>query len=113
MSREDDIPVLAQYLVKQERKPVKLGLAIEELFNTQLKPRYRQCERIEEIWNEIIDESLAGHCRCGGIKAGVVEVKVDSPVYSYQLSLVSGTLLERIREMAPGLKVKKIKVVLG
>ena len=114
MSVEDqEIPVIAKFLVPKERKEAKLGMVLADYFNSQLKPMQKQCAKIEQVWNEIIDPQMGLHCRCGGIKAGVVEIKVDSPVYVYQLSLQKDQLLEQIREAAPGLKAKKLKVVLG
>ncbi|MCR9095031.1 MAG: DUF721 domain-containing protein [bacterium] len=52
--------------------------------------------RIGSEWPEIVGEKVAEHCRPLGLRAGVLEVQVDSPVWSQQLQLRKAELLEKL-----------------
>ncbi len=54
--------------------------------------------RIGSEWPEIVGEKVAEHCRPLGLRAGVLEVQVDSPVWSQQLQLRKVELLGRLRD---------------
>lgn len=53
--------------------------------------------RIGSEWPEIVGEQVAAHCRPLGLRAGVLEVEVDSPVWSQQLQLRKTEILENLR----------------
>ena len=54
--------------------------------------------RIGAQWAEIVGPEIAAHCRPLGIRAGVLELEVESPVWSQQLQLRKSELLERLAE---------------
>lgn len=54
--------------------------------------------RIGAAWPEIVGPQVAAHCRPLGLRAGVLELEVDSPVWSQQLQLRKTELLERLSE---------------
>ena len=54
--------------------------------------------RIGAEWAEVVGAPVAAHCRPRGIRAGVLEIEVDSPVWSQQLQLRKTELLVRLRE---------------
>ena len=53
--------------------------------------------RIGSEWSEIVGEQVAAHCRPLGLRAGVLEVEVDSPVWSQQLQLRKTEILQNLR----------------
>ncbi|MGB0620988.1 MAG: DUF721 domain-containing protein [Myxococcota bacterium] len=53
--------------------------------------------QIGSEWPEIVGEQVAAHCRPLGLRAGVLEVEVDSPVWSQQLQLRKTEILENLR----------------
>ena len=53
--------------------------------------------RIGSEWPEVVGEQVAAHCRPLGLRAGVLEVEVDSPVWSQQLQLRKTEILENLR----------------
>ncbi len=53
--------------------------------------------RIGSEWPEIVGPQVAEHCRPLGLRAGVLEVEVDSPVWSQQLQLRKPELLDKLR----------------
>lgn len=54
--------------------------------------------RIGEQWAEIVGPQIAAHCRPLGIRGGVLELQVDSPVWSQQLQLRKPELLSKLAE---------------
>ena len=54
--------------------------------------------RIGVHWEEIVGPQVAAHCRPLGIRGGVLELEVDSPVWSQQLQLRKPELLDRLGE---------------
>ena len=52
--------------------------------------------RIGVQWEEIVGPQVAAHCRPLGIRAGVLEIEVESPVWSQQLQLRKTELLGRL-----------------
>jgi predicted nucleic acid-binding Zn ribbon protein len=54
--------------------------------------------RIGELWEEIVGPQVALHCRPKGLRGAVLEIEVDSPVWSQQLQLRKTELLERLGE---------------
>jgi len=54
--------------------------------------------RVGAQWSEIVGEQIAAHCRPLGIRAGVLELEVDSPVWSQQLQLRKTDLLAKLEE---------------
>lgn len=53
--------------------------------------------RIGEAWSECVGPEAAEHSRPVGLRAGVVEVAVDTSVWSQQLQLRRTQILERLR----------------
>lgn len=49
-------------------------------------------------WSEIVGPQIASHCRPLGIRGEVLELEVDSPVWSQQLQLRKVELLARLAE---------------
>ncbi|MBJ21618.1 MAG: DUF721 domain-containing protein [bacterium] len=54
--------------------------------------------RIGSRWEEIVGPQIAAHCRPLGIRGGVLELEVDSPVWSQQLQLRKPELLARLED---------------
>lgn len=54
--------------------------------------------RIGNDWPELVGEPVAAHCRPLGIRGGVLELEVDSPVWSQQLQLRKTELLAKLRD---------------
>ena len=49
-------------------------------------------------WDEIVGPAVAKHCRPLGIRGAVLEIQVDSPVWSQQLQLRKTELLKNLAE---------------
>ena len=52
-----------------------------------------KAHRIGAHWEEIVGDQVAAHCRPLGLRGDVLELEVDSPVWSQQLQLRKPDLL--------------------
>ena len=57
--------------------------------------------RIAERWEEAVGAEIAAHCRPTALRGGVLEVTVDSSVWSQQLQLRGPEILEALRAVLP------------
>lgn len=46
-----------------------------------------QAHQIGQVWSQVVGADVAAHCRPIGLRGRVLEVSVDSPVWSQQLQL--------------------------
>jgi predicted nucleic acid-binding Zn ribbon protein len=46
-----------------------------------------KAHRIGQVWSSIVGEPVAAHCRPVGLRGEVLELVVDSPVWSQQLQM--------------------------
>jgi len=61
-----------------------------------------RAHRIGQVWAEAVGEQIAAHCRPVGIRGEVLELTVDSPVWSQQLQLRKPELLAALaRALGP------------
>lgn len=54
--------------------------------------------RIGAQWTDIVGAQVAAHCRPLGIRGDVLELEVDSPVWSQQLALRKTDILAKLEE---------------
>ena len=67
--------------------------------------------KIVDAWQELLPEEMGEHCNITKIKGGVIEVEVDSGSYMHEMRLMSGELVEHLRDICGRGKIKKIKLV--
>lgn len=58
-----------------------------------------RAHRIGAIWAEAVGEPVAAHCRPLGLRGDVLELEVDSPVWSQQLQLRKPEILSALTRM--------------
>jgi hypothetical protein len=113
-TEDEQLRTLTRWKTPKGREAARLGEAVVEYFKNEVEPKQQHNDSIEAIWRQVVPEIFAGHCRCGGIKAGQVLITADSPVYSYQLNTRKAELLDMMKELAPArLKVKDLKITVG
>jgi hypothetical protein len=97
---------------KKGKTPGRLGDVFSD-FIARLEPMQKKNTTVEQVWDDILPDSLKKCCKCAGIKAGKVHIKVASPVYMYQLQIRSTELVQKMNEVAPRLKIKELKLSIG
>jgi hypothetical protein len=73
--------------------------------------RLKESAKIVDAWQELLPDEMMEHCSISKIKNGVIEVEVDSGAYMHEMRLMSGELVEHLRDICGQGKIKKIKLV--
>lgn len=58
-----------------------------------------RAHRIGAVWEEAVGEQVAAHCRPLGLRGEVLELQVDSPVWSQQLQLRKPELIAALKRV--------------
>lgn len=69
--------------------------------------------RIGTDWPELVGPQIAAHCRPLGLRGGVLELEVDSPVWSQQLQLRKTELLAKLRERYDAQAPRELRFQVG
>jgi hypothetical protein len=92
---------------------VKLADAIKGIMDRRISPCQKRFAVVAEAWERILPQSLRSHCRMTDIAGGTIKVKVDSPVYLYELRLCEKPVLEQLQQDCPRAKIRKIQFTVG
>ena len=72
---------------RRKGTPTMVGGLIGKVLGELGLDSVAQAHQIGARWEEVVGKQVAIHCRPLGIRAGVLELEVDSPVWSQQLQL--------------------------
>ncbi|MGD2094079.1 MAG: DUF721 domain-containing protein [Phycisphaerales bacterium] len=92
---------------------VRLGDIAGQFVNEQISPRQSKYSAISELWSKLLPAELQRCCEIVDISGGQLKVRVDSPVYQYELQLCSSKLLEQLQQQCPKARLTKIKFVIA
>lgn len=95
--------------LRGEATPQPLGNLLPNYFDKSPQT----LNKIEETraliaWEKYVGESAAAHAQAIRLRAGTITVKVVSPLWMQQLSLLKDRILKHYRRDFPNLKVKNI-----
>lgn len=90
-----------------------LAQVAEQLMAEQITPRRERFSELAEVWGQILPGELNRHCEIADISGGHLVIKVDSPVYMYELQLCSSELLNELQRQCPRLRLTKIRFVVA
>ncbi len=88
------------------------GLGQEIVSYLQLNRRqFEQNAPLVEVWKSIVPPALEPHCRLDKRSGNVLYIQAQAGPYMHQVKVLSGELLERIRQAAPRCGICHIKVI--
>ena len=110
----DDAQLKTVWQQRQFPPPASpLGVPLAELMKRKLAKRVKQLNKLAEIWDEVLPQSIREHTALEGFKDGVLTVIVDSAPHRFQLqTLLNAGLMSQIQELLP-LALNKIRLVPG
>ena len=80
------------------RRAAGIGGVLQGLLQQKgMSARLREY-RAWQLWNEVVGPQIAAHAQPCGIRDGILEIKVDQPVWMQQLQLLKPKLLARLNE---------------
>ncbi len=78
---------------RRRGRPTAVGDVVERVLGDLGLDDVARAHRIGSVWADAVGEQIAAHCRPLGLRGGVLELEVDSPVWSQQLQLRGPELL--------------------
>ncbi len=72
---------------RRKGRPTALGDVVDQVLGDLGLDSVAKAHRIGQIWPAAVGEQIAAHCRPVGIRGEVLELAVDSPVWSQQLQM--------------------------
>jgi hypothetical protein len=88
----------------------KLGISIQ-VYLTQRGGELMKNASIVDDWHRILPGHLHEACSLESISGGIIRVAVDSGPYMHELSMLSDELVQRLEQMHPRARVRKIKLI--
>lgn len=61
-------------------------------------------DKVERIWQNLLNQQELQHTKLFGIKGGVLCVYVDSPAWLYQMKIRQSKIIEQLKDEIPGIK---------
>jgi len=72
------------------------GSILQQLFNSQgMEQKFREY-RAWEVWEKVVGPQIASHARPLRLREGVLEVRVDQPIWMQQLRLMAPEILQKL-----------------
>jgi len=78
---------------RRKGKPTAVGDVVSRVLGDLGLDGVARAHRIGAIWEQAVGAQIAAHCRPLGLRGEVLELEVDSPVWSQQLQLRKPELL--------------------
>jgi len=74
----------------------RAGSILQQLLNAQgMEQKFREY-RAWEVWEKVVGPQIAGHARPLRLREGVLEVRVDQPIWMQQLRLMAPEILQKL-----------------
>jgi predicted nucleic acid-binding Zn ribbon protein len=83
---------------RRKGKPTAVGDLIGQVLGDLGLDGVAKAHQIGARWEEIVGAHVAAHCRPLGLRGDVLELEVDSPVWSQQLQLRKPELLAALEQ---------------
>jgi predicted nucleic acid-binding Zn ribbon protein len=100
--------------VEPRKGPEPIGEILSRVFTARGWGRKQDRLRLERAWVDAAGPEIAPHTRPNGLRRGVLEVLVTSPVLLQELAHYhKRKLLERLRERLPGTTLTDLRFRTG
>lgn len=83
---------------RRKGTPTALGDVVGKVLGDLGLNGVARAHQIGRIWEEAVGAQVAAHCRPLGLRGDVLELQVDSPVWSQQLQLRKPELLAALED---------------
>ena len=107
----------ARQLVDQRqvfrRRPKTVANVLGQLMAHRGIAQQQTNDELERVWAEIVGKLTADHCRLGNIRRGVLEIYVDSPMLSQQLTFQKTEILQQLQNQLTRTPIRELRFRLG
>lgn len=95
------------------KSPAAAGALVRELLRGRGIEEKLRDYRAWQVWDEVVGPQIAARARPSRLRDGVLEVRVDQPVWMQQLQLMKPSILTRLRNHLGGSAIKDIYLMRG
>lgn len=92
---------------------VKLADSISSLMNGRISPQQERYMAAADALDQVVPASFRSRCKIAEIAGNTLRLKVNSPVYLYQLKVCEEALLEQLKKNRAIAKINKILIAVG
>lgn len=90
---------------RRRGRPTALSDVVGQVLGDLGLESVAKAHRIGLVWSSVVGEAIAAHCRPVGLRGEVLELVVDSPVWSQQLQMrkpeILAALARELGDAAP------------
>lgn len=90
------------------REPMPITSSLESVVRSLRGPDRSTVSGVFGRWDEVVGEAVAAHVRPLKLDRGLLVVEVDDPAWATQVRFLSGTIIERLVEVA-GVQVERVE----
>ncbi len=94
-------------------RPTVLGDVVGQVLGDLGLDGVAKAHRIGQVWTAVVGEQIAAHCRPVGLRGEVLELAVDSPVWSQQLQLRKPEILAALARALPDAAPRELRFQVG
>lgn len=98
---------------RRKGTPTAVGDLIDQVLGDLGLASVAKAHQIGARWKEIVGAQVAAHCRPLGLRGEVLEIEVDSPVWSQQLQLRKPELLAALERVMGGDAPRELRFQVG
>jgi predicted nucleic acid-binding Zn ribbon protein len=89
--------------------PIPISSSLDGVVRSLRGPSRQAVSGLFGRWNEAVGEQVAAHVKPVKLDEAVLVVEVDDPAWATQVKFLTGTIVERLQEVA-GVRVERIEV---
>ena len=95
-----------------DKKPERTGDILHRVLkNMGLEGRMDEV-RLRAEWADVVGETVASRCRPGEVRGGILFILVENNVWMQEIRFHQETIMKRIRNRFPGLKVREVRMLI-
>ena len=98
---------------RRRGRPTALSDVVSQVLGDLGLESVAKAHRIGQVWTSVVGEQVAAHCRPVGLRGEVLEVEVDSPVWSQQLQLRKPEILAALAREVGGDAPRELRFQVG
>lgn len=94
-------------------RPTALGDIVGRVLGELGLASVSKAHRVAEVWTRAVGEAVAAHCRPVALRGDVLELVVESPVWSQQLQLRQREILAALARELGGDAPRELRFAVG
>ena len=79
--------------------PIALGTSLQQVAGRMTKINLLGMSAIQDVWNSVVEETVALHAQPLRLDQSTLVVAVDRPVWATQIRLLSSGILSKLAEL--------------